>query len=72
MYNLYILVKQPLDILEGGGKMVRIREETFLPTSLIHVIPFSNVWVAKPGFSLIFLSKKVNETHLVMHITCKI
>ena len=52
--------------------MVRIREETFLPTSLIHVIPFSNVWVAKPGFSLIFFSKKVDETHLAMHIACKI
>ena len=34
-----------------------------IPTSLIHVTTFADVWVAKPGFNLIFLSKKVNETY---------
>ena len=42
-----------------------------MPTSLRDVITFTIVWMARTGFRLIFLSKKVNETQLAMHSISK-
>ena len=33
--------------------------------------PYTNAWVAKTGFSLIFLSKHINETHTAVQSITK-
>ena len=65
----HLSIKSNNHLMNIGVGFLKVKKNT-LPTSLVHdLTTFANAWVAKTGFSLIFLSNHVNETHMAMHIT---